>query len=328
MSIITVKNLIKTFQYHKKQPGLLGSIIGLFHREKLYTHAVNDLSLDIKEGEFLGFIGPNGAGKTTTLKILSGILHPTTGDVKVLGFKPHERKPAFQKQFSLVMGQKNQLWWDLPPMESFMLNKAIYEITDHAFKKNLAELTELLDIQDIVNVQVRKLSLGQRMKCELTAALLHSPKIVFLDEPTIGLDVISQKNIRDFLTEYNRRTRATILLTSHYMEDIRRLCDRVVIIDHGKLIYDGSYNNLTDKYADTKRLEIVLSHKVDPEKFKPYGEITAVRESQINLSVDRKHSTKITAEILEKFPVEDLTIHEKDMEEIVSEIFKTKHVRV
>ena len=326
-NIISVKNLSKSFNYYKKVPGLWGSVKGLFHREKLTKTAVDDISIEIHEGEFLGFVGPNGAGKTTTLKMLSGILYPTSGEISVLGYKPFKRQPEFQKQFSLVMGQKNQLWWDLPAIESFMLNKAIYEIPDKLFKKNLDELTELLDIQDILNVQVRKLSLGQRMKCELTAALLHSPKVIFLDEPTIGLDVVSQKNIRDFLLAYNKRSKATILLTSHYMEDIRRLCDRVVIIDHGKIIYDGNYKNLTNRYAESKRLELVLNRNVDPSEFKKYGEILSYRDHLVSLSIERKRSAHITAEILEKFPVEDLTIHEKDMEEIVGEIFRTRQIK-
>lgn len=326
--MIKVKNLTKEFKFHKKEPGLMGSIKSLFRRKMLSISAVNDISFEIKKGEFVGFVGPNGAGKTTTLKMLSGILYPTSGVVNVLGFKPFERKREFQKQFALVMGQKNQLWWDLPAMESFTLNKAIYEIPDKLFKKNLDQLTELLDIKDILNVQVRKLSLGQRMKCELTAALLHSPKVVFLDEPTIGLDVVSQKAVRDFLSEYNRTTKATIILTSHYMEDIRRLCGRVMIIDSGKIIYDGSYNNLTSRYADKKMIEITLKNKVKPEEFKKFGEILRTREYTISLSIPRKDSAKITSKILNNFPVEDLSIHEENMEDIVSEIFKTKHVRV
>ncbi len=327
MNIISTKNLTKTFDYYKKQPGILGSIKGLFHREKLFIDAVKNINLEIKQGEFIGFIGPNGAGKTTTLKMLSGILYPSSGEVSVLGYKPYERKPAFQKQFSLVMGQKNQLWWDLPARESFILNKAIYEIPDSEYEKNLDQLTSLLDIKDLLDIQVRKLSLGQRMKCELTAALLHSPKVIFLDEPTIGLDVISQKNIRDFLLEYNQQKNATIILTSHYMEDIRRLCKRVVIINHGQLIYDGTYNNLTQKYADTKRLELTLKKHVNPDEFKKYGEVTNSRDLIIHLSIPRKDSAAITAKILQEFPIEDLIIHEKEMEEIVSEIFHRGHTQ-
>lgn len=326
-SIIQVKNLTKTFYFYKKSPGVIGSIKGLFKREKLSTDAVNNISFDVQEGEFIGFVGPNGAGKTTTLKMLSGILFPTSGEVEVMGFKPFQRKSEFQKQFTLVMGQKNQLWWDLPPIESFQLNKQIYEIPDERYEENLKKLTELLNIEDILNVQVRKLSLGQRMKCELTGALLHSPKVVFLDEPTIGLDVISQKNIRDFLLEYNKKSKATILLTSHYMEDIRQLADRVIIIDHGNILYDGKYDELTSRYADTKRLDITLTHEMDPTQFKQYGNIIQSRPNAISLAIPRARSAKITAEILEKFTIEDISIHEQNMEDIIAEIFRNKSVK-
>lgn len=322
MSIIEVKNLSKVFDYHKKAPSVLGSFKSLFKRKKLYVTAVDNVSLKIHEGEFVGFVGPNGAGKTTTLKMLTGILHPSSGEVQVLGFKPYQRKPEFQKQFSLVMGQKNQLWWDLPPMESFLLNKAIYEIPEEQFQKNLEELVELLGVRDVLDIQVRKLSLGQRMKCELIAALLHSPKVIFLDEPTIGLDVVSQKNIRDFLLNYNQTKKATVILTSHYMEDIRRLCKRVIIINQGKIIYDGNYRRLTKNYADTKRLEIIFQKKVPLQTLEKYGTVIQSTDTSVSLSVPRATSTKITAEILEKLPVEDLTIHEKEMEEMVREIFK------
>jgi ABC-2 type transport system ATP-binding protein len=204
MPLIEVQNLSKTYDYYKKQAGLLNSLKSLFHREKLFKEAVKNINFTIDEGELVGFLGPNGAGKTTTLKMLSGIIHPTAGVAKVLGFTPHQRQREFQKQFALVMGQKNQLWWDLPAMESFILNKEIYEVPNQQFKSTLEELTTLLEIKDILDIPVRKLSLGQRMKCELVAALLHSPKVLFLDEPTIGLDVVSQKNIREFLKKYNR----------------------------------------------------------------------------------------------------------------------------
>lgn len=319
--IISIKNLTKKYEYYKKQPGIWGSIKSLFNREKLFIEAVKNVSFEIKEGEFVGFIGPNGAGKTTTLKMLSGILYPSSGEINVLGHQPFRREPVFQKQFALVMGQKNQLWWDLPAIESFLLNKAIYEIPDEKFQKNLDELVTLLDIKNILDIQVRKLSLGQRMKCELTAALLHGPKVLFLDEPTIGLDVISQKNIRDFLREYNRRTRATVLLTSHYMEDIRRLCDRVIIIDHGSIIYDGRYNNLQKKFASRKTLEIVFTEKIGMEKLRAFGEVTQYEEGRAHIAIPREETARITSQILEKLPIDDISIHERDIEEIISEIF-------
>src|SRR6266550_4753838 len=230
--VISVSQLSKYYQVHQKEPGVLGSLKALVNRKTYTAKAVDDISFTINEGELIGFIGPNGAGKTTTLKCLSGLLYPTSGKVSVLGFTPFERKYAYLKQISLVMGQKNQLWWDLPAVDSFLLNKEIYEIPDIQYKKTLGELTELLDVKDVLQVQVRKLSLGQRMKCELIAALIHNPKVLFLDEPTIGLDVIMQQKLRDFVKAYNERYNATILLTSHYMKDVEQLCERVIIIDH------------------------------------------------------------------------------------------------
>jgi len=232
---------------HQKEPGLRGSFKSLFNRKYYDVKAVDGVSLNIEEGELIGFIGPNGAGKTTTLKVLSGLLYPTSGAVSVLGYTPWERKPEFQKQFSLVMGQKNQLWWDLPAMESFILNKEIYEVPDIQYKKTLDELVELLDVKDFLKIQVRKLSLGQRMKMELIAALIHSPKILFLDEPTIGLDVVMQKKMRDFIKEYNKKYNATIILTSHYMDDVKELCNRVVIIDKGRILFDGALDEIIKK---------------------------------------------------------------------------------
>lgn len=323
-SIISVKNLRKNFTHYKKEPGLLGAFKGLFKREEIPIEAVAGISFEIREGEFVGFVGPNGAGKTTTLKMLSGILYPSSGEVHVLGYLPFKRQPEFQKQFSLVMGQKNQLWWDLPARETFELNQAIYEIPDEVYEKNLEELSVLLNIKDLLDVQVRKLSLGERMKCELTAALLHDPKILFLDEPTIGLDVVSQQAIRDFLRDYNRRKNATIILTSHYMEDIKRLCGRVMIIDHGHFIYDGNYKDLIEQFADTKTIEMAFSEEIAKDRLRPFGEVTDYRGYSARLIVPRSDITRVTTELLQKFAVDDISIHEKTMEEIVSEIFQGK----
>lgn len=249
MPIIDVQNLSKTFKIYKKEPGLGGAFKSLFSRKYEQKMAVNDVSFTIEEGELIGFIGPNGAGKTTTLKMLSGLLHPSSGSISVLGSKPFDRKKEFLKEISLVMGQKNQLWWDLPAMDTFLLNKEIYEISDADFNGRVEELSELLDVKEIMHVQVRKLSLGQRMKCELMAALLHQPKILFLDEPTIGLDVVVQEKLRDFIKEYNLKYKATILLTSHYMRDVKHLCKRVVVINYGEIIYDGDLDRLMAEYA-------------------------------------------------------------------------------
>src|SRR3989339_1836941 len=256
MTDIEVKNLSRTYEYYRKQQGLLGSFKSLFHREKLYAEAVKNISFSIESGELIGFLGPNGAGKTTTLKMLSGILHPTNGEVKVLGRIPSQREKIYQKQFALVMGQKNQLIQDLPAIETFVVNKEIYEIPDKEFKKSLEELVNLFGITDLLNIQVRKLSLGQRMKCELVAALLHKPKVLFLDEPTIGLDVVAQKNIRDFIKKYNQERKTTIVLTSHNMDDLINLARRVIVVDDGRILFDGALEELTNRFAKEKIIKI------------------------------------------------------------------------
>ncbi|MBI2453696.1 ATP-binding cassette domain-containing protein [Candidatus Peregrinibacteria bacterium] len=319
--MISVKKLQKTFSQDIARPGFFGSLQNLFHREKRSVEAVKEISFEIREGEFVGFLGPNGAGKTTTLKMLSGILNPTSGAADVLGFTPWKREKKFQKQFSLIMGQKNQLWWDLPVIESFHFNRAVYEIPPAVYETQKEKLTELLGIASLLPVQVRKLSLGERMKCELAAALLHKPKVLFLDEPTIGLDVISQKSIRDFLAAYNREEKATILLTSHYMEDIRRLCRRVMIIDLGKLIYDGDYRDLVEKFADTKTIEITLAQTMPRSDLERFGIVADFRDTFVRLIVARKRVSEVTTELLKRLPVEDISIHEETMEEIVRGIF-------
>jgi len=249
MSIINVQNLVKSYDYYSKEQGLRNSFRNIFNRKKLVKEAVKSISFSIEAGEIVGFIGPNGAGKTTTLKILSGILYPTSGVALVDGFTPWERKKQFKMNFSIVMGQKTQLNWDLPALETFYLNKHIYEINESEFKNTLGELSELLDVGSLVKTQVRRLSLGERMKMELIAALLHRPKILFLDEPTIGLDLISQKNIREFIKNYNQKTNATILLTSHYMNDIESLCKRSIIINEGIIAYDGELSGISDELS-------------------------------------------------------------------------------
>ena len=323
MSVIKVKNLKKYYKVHQKEPGLKGSVKSLFKREYQSVKAVNDISFSIKEGELVGFIGPNGAGKTTTLKVLSGLLYPTAGDVSVLGFPPFDRKPAFQKQFSLIMGQKNQLWWDLPALDSFILNREIYEIDKKQFKKTLDDLTKMLDLKDILKIQVRKLSLGQRMKCELVAALLHSPKVLFLDEPTIGLDVVMQQKIREFLKEYNQKYQATIILTSHYMDDVKELCDRVIIIDKGTVFFDGLLDEIIKKYADRKILEVTFSKPIEKKDFKTIraAKIKKFDPPRVTFSVKRKSANSAAAKLLESFPVADLNILESSIEDIIREVF-------
>lgn len=248
MNIITVKNLKKEYEYYKKEAGLWGTVKALFYRKKLYKTAVDGISFSIKEGEMVAFLGPNGAGKTTTLKMLSGILHNTEGEIDVLGFKPYDRKTAFKKQFSIVMGSRNQLVPRISVMDNFLFFKSLYRLSDEEFKNNLDELIKVLGIEDLLDMQAVKLSLGQRMKCEIVASLIHKPKVLFLDEPSIGLDVVAQKNIRDFIKKYNKESKTTIILTSHYMHDIVELCERVIIINFGKIIYDGSLPELIKKH--------------------------------------------------------------------------------
>lgn len=311
----------KYYQVYQKETGFLGSIKSLISRKYSKVKAVDDISFEIEEGELIGFIGPNGAGKTTTLKCLSGLLYPTSGQVSVLGFSPSERKNQFLKQIALVMGQKNQLWWDLPAMESFILNKEIYDIDDESFRKTLGLLSELLDIKEMVNVAVRKLSLGQRMKCELIAALIHNPKVLFLDEPTIGLDVVMQKKLREFIKEYNKEYKATIILTSHYMEDVKELCKRVIVIDHGKILFDGKLEAIVKKYSKNKFLSVVFSSKADREKLEKLGEIIEYDFPKVIFRVNRRYSNQVVAKLLAKYDVDDLTITDPKIEDIIRDIF-------
>ena len=321
MNAISVKNLRKYYQVHKKEPGLKGSIKSLFKRKYEDVKAVDGISFEIKEGELIGFIGPNGAGKTTTLKCLSGLLYPTSGQTRVLGFNPWDRKHKFLKQISLVMGQKNQLWWDLPAIETFILNKEIYEIPDAKYAKTLKELVRLLEVENILRVQVRKLSLGQRMKCELIAALLHSPQVLFLDEPTIGLDVVMQKKMRDFIKIYNQKYKATIILTSHYMDDVQELCKRVIIIDKGRIIFDGKLDEIVEKYADHKVIKVVFNKDIDPKKLEKISRVKEYNFPSAFLTVKREDSNSTAAELLKSFPIADLNIEEPSIEDIIREVF-------
>ena len=321
---IIVNNLTKHFTVYKKKPGLWGSIESLWNREHELVKAVDGISFEIEQGEIIGFIGQNGAGKTTTLKVLSGLLYPSTGEVSVLGYNPWHRQKEFQRQFSLVMGQKNQLWWDLPPMETFLLNQAIYEIPENEFQKTLKTLSKLLDIENITSVPVRKLSLGQRMKCELIAALLHTPKVLFLDEPTIGLDVVMQKNLRDFIKDYNTTYGATIILTSHYMGDVKELCKRAIMIDHGHKIFDGNLQHMIDTYARNKILSLILSKPVSEKELAKFATVKSVDEVNATLLVPRSKVTTVAAQLLSKLPIQDLTIEEPPIEAIIREVFETK----
>src|SRR3989344_2429070 len=324
MQAVIVKHLSKYFRIYKKDPGLAGSLRSFFWRKHYDSKAVDDISFEIEEGELVGFIGPNGAGKTTTLKCLSGLLHPTSGYVSTLGFNPFIRKNEFLRQISLVMGQKNQLWWDLPPLESFLLNKEVYEVPDERFKNIIDELSELLEVEDVLQVQVRRLSLGQRMKCELIASLIHTPKVLFLDEPTIGLDLIMQKNLRKFIKEYNKKYRSTIMLTSHYMADVEELCERVIIIDRGKLLYDGSLEQIIKKFAKNKLLTVLFSQPVEKKELMNLGEIKEYEDAKVKLAVPIGQSNKVAAKILDEYEVKDITIEDPDIETIIRYIFSAR----
>lgn len=323
--VIIASHLKKYYRVHEKDPGLWGSLKSLVKRKYEQVRAVDDISFRIEEGELIGFIGPNGAGKTTTLKSLSGLLYPDSGFISVLGFTPWDRKASFLKQIAFVMGQKNQLWWDLPPMETFLLNKEIYEIPGPQFKQTFDELVELLEVEDILKIQTRKLSLGQRMKCELIAALLHRPKVLFLDEPTIGLDVVMQKKIRDFIKAYNEKYKSTIILTSHYMGDVKELAKRVVIIDKGKIVFDGQLKEITDRYADHKIISLVFSKEVVKKDLRKIGKVKEFNFPKALLMVKKGTASLAASELLKNFPVEDLNIEEPAIEDIIRELFTGKN---
>lgn len=323
-SIITTKNLRKEYKVHKKEPGLLGSIKSLAKREYKTVEAVQDISLTIDQGELIGFIGPNGAGKTTTLKMLSGLLYPSSGEASVLGFTPWERKKDFLKQFSLVMGQKAQLWWDLPLYDSLLLQRDIYEMSQKDFEESLAELTELLDLDEFLKIQVRKLSLGQRMRGELAAAFIYRPKILFLDEPTIGLDIVVQKKIREFIRAYNTRHKATIILTSHYLDDVRELCKRIIIIDKGNIMFDGETEVLIAKHVDHKQITVTLSKELPRTDIESFGNVVSYESHKASIQVPRIDTTRVAAELLSTLPVDDISIEEPSLEDVVRELFTGK----
>lgn len=281
-----------------------------------------DLSFEIGEGEIVGFLGPNGAGKTTTLKMLSGILHPSDGEASVLGYTPWERKKEFKRQFSIVMGQKNQLWWDLPASDSFELNKLIYDLDDTEYKRTLDELVELLGVGEQLHVQVRRLSLGERMKMELIASLLHRPKVILLDEPTIGLDIISQSKIRQFFKTYNQTYNTTILLTSHYMRDIEDLCSRTMIINHGQLVYDGDLKSVNDVIGSWKLLKVQLSAPVSELSLNGYGKIRSRSELEVVFELSKQDVLRKSKEILDHLPVIDFTIEDIPLEEGIAILYE------
>jgi ABC-2 type transport system ATP-binding protein len=315
------EGLTKVYRVQKKAPGLVASMRALVHRTYTDVRAVDDVNVTIGRGELVGFLGPNGAGKTTTLKMMAGLLQPTGGRVRVLGHEPFKRERAFQRRFALVLGQKNQLWWDLPAVESFLLNKEIYGIPDVEYRRTLGELSDLLDLGPLLDVQVRKLSLGERMKCELASALLHRPDVLFLDEPTIGLDVVMQQKIREFIAAYRQHQQATIILTSHYMDDIKALCERVVVIDQGRLIYDGQLADLARRYGDARMLTFDLASPVAREALAEYGEIVTWEPTKVALRVPRLQVSATAARLLATFEVLDLAIQEPEVEDIIRGLF-------
>jgi ABC-2 type transport system ATP-binding protein len=321
MPIIQVQDLTKTFFNTKRAPGFGGALRSLFSSEKTAVTAVEGVGFEIEAGELVGFLGPNGAGKTTTLKMLTGIMFPTSGKASVLGYTPWERNNDFRRQISLVMGQKNQLWWDLPASESFLLLREIYEIPQKRYRETLDELADLLDVERLLGTQVRKLSLGERMKLELIAALLHHPRVLFLDEPTIGLDVVSQKRIREFIKGYNEREGTTIILTSHYMDDIQELCERVVIIDHGRVVYDDRLALLVTRYSHTKLLRLTLSEPVDQEDAERFGPVVSFEGALLTIEVPRDQSARVAAAVLDALPVADISIEEIGAEEVIRNLF-------
>lgn len=286
------------------------------------VRAVKDLSFTIQEGELVGFIGPNGAGKTTTLKTLAGLLYPTSGFVSVLDFDPWNKSTEFLKQISVVFGQKNQLWWDLPVIKTFEYTKEIYEIKDRDYEKNLTELVNLMGVSKLLKTQVRKLSLGQRMKMELIASLIYKPKVLFLDEPTIGLDLIAQQNLRDFIYEYNKKNKATILLTSHNMSDLVDLARRVIVIDDGRLIFDGMFEELTSKFAKNKMIKARLSNEDNIKNLESIGVVKKINFPEVLIEVPRDTVAFAASELLQNFPVIDLTIEEIPIEEVVRKTFR------
>lgn len=321
MNAITVRGLTKSYQVYQKREGLAASVTGLFRREYKEVNAVRGIDLDVEQGEFVAFLGPNGAGKTTTLKLLSGVINPTKGEATVLGHIPWKRENAYQRRFALVMGQKNQLWWDLPAAESFRLHQHIYRIEPAQFDRTLGELSELLDLKQLLNQPVRELSLGERMKMELVAALLHSPEVLFLDEPTIGLDVVAQHSVQQFLRKYQEESKTTILLTSHYMKDIAALCKRVVVIAHGQIMYDGSLSGIRDKFSKHKILTLQFAEGEMPNDLAQYGEVLEIAEPKAKLVVERDVMPKVLASVLASHSIADVSVEDPPLEEVIAEFF-------
>ena len=316
---IHVRDLSKFYVVNQQETGTKAAFQSLVHRRKAEVRAVDGISFDIEPGEIVGFLGPNGAGKTTTLKMLSGLLHPTSGELNVLGYVPSKREAVFLRQITLVMGQRNQLVWDIPAGLTFELNQAIYRIPRDSYRSMVTELTELLDLGSLLKRPVRNLSLGERMKCEIAAALLHRPGVVFLDEPTIGLDVTMQQRIRTFIAEYNRRFGATVLLTSHYMADVAALCKRVLVIHHGKLLFDGELSGLLQQFTSHKTIIIQLDNST--ANLNDYGEVESCEDGRYTLRVPKAETARVTERLLAELPVVDLLVEDPPIEEVIARVF-------
>lgn len=321
MSAIQVRNLSKSYRVYRKQEGLLASVKGLFRREYKTVEAVRGVSFEIGKGEMVAFLGPNGAGKTTTLKLLSGLIYPTSGEATVLGYVPWERENAFRRRFSLVMGQKNQLWWDLPAQESFRLHQEIYRIDPQQFQRRYDELIDLLDVRKLVNQAVRELSLGERMRMELIAALLHSPEVLLLDEPTIGLDVVSQRKVQEFLKYYQASQQITVILTSHYMKDVEALCRRAVIINEGEIKHDGPLEEIVERFSQHKVIQLQFAGTSVPEDLANYGQVFDVAPPNAKLRVDRNRIPETLTALLQRYQLDDVGVQERPLEEVIAEFF-------
>jgi ABC-2 type transport system ATP-binding protein len=321
MPIIDVKDLTKSYRVHRKREGLAASFRGLFRRQTTEVQAVKGINLQVEPGEFVAFLGPNGAGKTTTLKLLSGVINPSGGTATVMGYVPWERRDEYRRRFALVMGQKNQLWWDLPAQESYRLHQQIYGVPEDRFRATLGELTELLEVTKLLGQPVRELSLGERMKMELIAALLHSPEVLFLDEPTIGLDVIAQHTIQRFLKDYQQRRQTTILLTSHYMKDVAALCQRVVIVAGGRVEYDGSLAGIIDKFSGKKIVTLQFADGSRPEDLSRLGTPIESQWPRVKIGIPRNEVPRILAETLRDYAIEDVSVEDPPLEEVIADLF-------
>jgi ABC-2 type transport system ATP-binding protein len=321
MAVIEINALAKSYRVYQKKEGLLASVHGLFRREYRDIRAVRGIDLTVDQGEFVAFLGPNGAGKTTTLKLLSGVIQPTSGQATVMGHIPWKRENAYRRRFALVMGQKNQLWWDLPAQESFRLHQQIYRIEPNQFTRSLSELTDLLGVARLLKQPVRELSLGERMKMELTAALLHSPDVLFLDEPTIGLDVVAQHNIQQFLRHYQQARQITVLLTSHYMKDVAALCERVVVIAEGQIRYDGSLDGIVDRFGGHKVIMLQFADEPMPADLARFGEVIEVQPPRVKLRVDRRDVSQVMTAVLGQYTLDDISVEDPPLEQVIAEVF-------